>query len=276
MEGSEDRVEDLIIRLQESNGAKLFRRLRVLEQGTKTLKMNHNRLQKAITAARTATVESVQRDTDMLNDAMTLEIATEFHNFLWATKAAYESGETIRRKYFTDEMSEKYRDRLSFRKGRGELLKQLRNHTQHTFPLPVNYPALLRSLTLATWRAGLPVSTTGLAETPTAFEDSPQRSQSPQASDSARPLPISSTGKMQRDGDCTRLFSRLNAGRGVAPVIPQTTISSSIVLTDVSPPYLGLRSRLRTGHCPVIQVNEGKLSGPTRVRTIQRTLQSCS
>src|SRR6056297_1670274 len=118
----------------------------------------------------------------------------------------------------------------------------------------VNYPALLQSLTLATLRAGVPVSTTGLADTPTAFEDSPQRSQSPQASDSARPLPISSTGKMRRDGDCTRLFSRLNAGRGVAPVIPQTTISSSIVLTDVSPPYLGLRPRLRTGHCPVIQV----------------------
>src|SRR6056297_2809585 len=134
----------------------------------------------------------------------------------------------------------------------------------------VNYPALLQSLTLATWRAGVPVSTTGLAETPTAFEDSHQRSQSPQASDSARPLPISSTGKMQRDRDCTRLFSRLNAGRGVAPVIPQTTISSSIVLTDVSPPYLGLRSRLRTGHCPVIQVIGRGRSRPTNAEHPER------
>lgn len=148
MGGEEVRVDELVSRLQESNGARLFRRLRVLEQGTKTLKTNHNRLQRAIAEARTARVESVERDTDTLNDSMTLRIATEFHNFLWSTKAAYESGETIRNEYFTDEMSEEYRDRTSLQKGRGELMKQLRNHTQHTFPLPVKVssrPSLLDS-----------------------------------------------------------------------------------------------------------------------------------
>lgn len=144
----DDQVDELITRLQESNGAKLFRRLRVLEQGTKTLKMNHNRLQEAITEARGANVETVSRDKDTLNDSMTLRIATEFHNFLWATKAAYESGKTIRHEYFTDEMSDEYRDRMSFQKGRGELMKRLRNHTQHRFPLPVRVssrPSLLES-----------------------------------------------------------------------------------------------------------------------------------
>lgn len=148
MSGEESRTDELISQLQESDGAKLFRRLRVLEQGTKTLKTNHNRLQKAITEARGATVESVKRDTDTLNDSMTLRIATEFHNFLWATKAAYESGETIRTEYFTDDMSRKYREKTSIQKGRGELMKQLRNHTQHTFPLPVKVasrPSLLES-----------------------------------------------------------------------------------------------------------------------------------
>lgn len=143
-----DRVDELVTRLQESNGAKLFRRLRVLEHGTKTLKTNHNRLQEAITEAEGANIESVNRDTDMLNDSMTLQIATEFHNFLWSTKAAYESGETIRNEYFTDEMSEEYRNRMSLRKGRAELMKHLRNHTQHTFPLPVKVssrPSLLES-----------------------------------------------------------------------------------------------------------------------------------
>lgn len=148
METGQARVNDLFVRLQESSGAKLFRRLRVLEQGTKTLKTNHNRLQDSITEARSANVESVDRDTDTLNDSMTLRIATEFHNFLWATKAAYESGETIRSEYFTDEMIDKYRNRVSLDKGRGELMKQLRNHTQHTFPLPVKVssrPSLLES-----------------------------------------------------------------------------------------------------------------------------------
>lgn len=148
MEDEEDRVDELINRLQESQGAKLFHRLRVLEQGTKTLKTNHNRLQEAITEARGVSVKSIDRDTDRLNDSMTLKIATEFHNFLWATKAAYESGETIRNEYFTDEMSDEYQDRRVFQKGRGELMKQLRNHTQHTFPLPVKVssrPSLLES-----------------------------------------------------------------------------------------------------------------------------------
>jgi signal transduction histidine kinase len=148
MEDEVSRIDELISRFQNSDGAKLFRRLRVLEQGTKTLKTNHNRLQEAITDARSATVESVRRDTDTLNDSMTLRIATEFHNFLWATKAAYESGETIRTEYFTDDMSRTYRGRMSLQKGRGELMKQLRNHTQHTFPLPVKVssrPSLLES-----------------------------------------------------------------------------------------------------------------------------------
>lgn len=148
MEAEQERVTELLEDLRYSTGAELFRRLRVLEQGTKTLKKNYSRLQGAITEAKTANVEAVDRDTDTLNDSMTVWVATEFHNFLWATKAAYESGETIRSKYFTEEMSEQYRERVSLDQGRGEMMKKLRNHTQHTFPLPVKVsarPSLLDS-----------------------------------------------------------------------------------------------------------------------------------
>ena len=62
-----------------------------------------------------------------------------------------------------------------------------------TLDAPVNYPVLFRSLTLAAWgggqgMAGLPGSPTGLADPATVFEDAPQRSQSPQAFDPARPV----------------------------------------------------------------------------------------
>ena len=122
----------------------------------------------------------------------------------------------------------------------------------------MNYPVLFRSLTLATWRAGLPVSPTGLAETSTAFEDSPQRSQSPQAFDSARPVPISSTGQLRRDGDCTRLFSRLNAGRGVAPVIRSDMSGCEIKLPARIPSLLAPFARsLRKG---ALRLLKGKYS----------------
>ena len=112
----------------------------------------------------------------------------------------------------------------------------------------MNYPPLLRSLTLAPWRAGLPVSPTGLAETSTAFEDAPQRSQSPQAFDSARPVPIGLTGQLRRDGDCTRLFSRLNAGRGIAPVIHFGMSGCGIKLTALYPlPTRSCRSLAEEG-----------------------------
>lgn len=148
MDAEQERITELLEELQHSTGAELFRRLRVLEQGTKTLKKNYNRLQDAVTEAKTANIEAVDRDTDTLNDSMTVRVATEFHNFLWATKAAYESGETIRGKYFTEEMNEQYKERVSLERGRGEMMKKLRNHTQHTFPLPVKVsarPSLLDS-----------------------------------------------------------------------------------------------------------------------------------
>jgi len=121
----------------------------------------------------------------------------------------------------------------------------------------VNYPALLRSLTLATWKAGLPVSPTGRAGTADCIRRLPQRSQSPQALDSARPVPIGSTGQLRRDGDCTRLFSRLNAGRGVAPAICSDMSDCGIKLTARIPSLLARFARsLREGPYACSKVNE--------------------